>query len=480
MGRKGSVPRRKPKALSTGCGASLADRPVVAVKLLLAGVAVEPRGRLTRNVDSNNRPVGLGGSEAHMPKPDDKSFAIPKQMVWEAYRRVAANKGAPGVDGQALEQFEADLAGNLYKIWNRMSSGSYFPPPVKAVEIPKPHGAGVRVLGVPTIADRIAQTVVAMHLEPLVEPRFHPDSYGYRPNRSAHDALAACRQRCWEYDWVIDLDVQRFFDTVPWDLIVRAVEAVTDSRWVLLYVRRWLAAPLQHPDGTLEQRTKGTPQGSAVSPILANLFMHYAFDAWMAREFAGCPFERYADDVVVHCKSRRQADYVLAAIATRLTEVGLTLHPDKTRVVYCQDGKRRDQHEYTSFTYLGYAFRAREARKTGGGASFTAFLPAISPEALKAKSQRLRMLRIHRSTALSLDEMATWLNPIVAGWMNYYGRFYRSELNPLLWRVNTYLRRWAGRKYRRLRRHTRFKQWWAGLQQRAPGLFAHWRWVRTA
>ena len=196
-----------------------------------------------------------------MPKPEGKPFAIPKQLVWEAYRRVAANKGAPGVDGQALDEFEADLGNNLYKIWNRMSSGSYFPLPVRAVEIPKPHSPGVRVLGVPTIADRIAQTVAAMFLEPLVEPRFHRDSYGYRPGRSQLDALAACRQRCWKFDWIIDLDVQKFFDTVPWELVVRAVQAVTDCRWVLLYVKRWLAAPLQRPDGTLVQRNKGTPQG---------------------------------------------------------------------------------------------------------------------------------------------------------------------------------------------------------------------------
>ena len=233
------------------------------------------------------------------PKPkQDKPFAIPKQLVWEAYRRVAANKGAAGVDGQDLAEFEADLEGNLYKIWNRMSSGSYFPPPVRAVEIPKPHSSGTRMLGVPTIADRIAQSVVAAYLEPLVEPRFHQDSYGYRPGRSAHDALAVCRQRCRKYDWTIDLDVQKFFDTVPWDLVVRAVRSVTDCPWVLLYVKRWLAAPLQHPDGTLSARDKGTPQGSAISPSLANLFMHYAFDLWMAQEFPGCPFERYADDGV--------------------------------------------------------------------------------------------------------------------------------------------------------------------------------------
>jgi group II intron reverse transcriptase/maturase len=252
------------------------------------------------------------------------------------------------VDGQALEEFEAGLEGNLYKIWNRMSSGSYFPPPVRAVEIPKPHSPGVRVLGVPTVADRIAQTATAMYLEPLVEPRFHQDSYGYRPGRSQLDALAACRRRCWKYDWIIDLDVQKFFDTVPWRLVVRAVRAVTDCPWVLLYVKRWLAAPLQRPDGTLVERSEGTPQGSAISPVLANLFMHFAFDLWMARAFPGCPFERYADDAVVHCRTRGQAEQVLAGIAARMGEVGLRLHPDKTRIVYCKDSNRREEHEHIS------------------------------------------------------------------------------------------------------------------------------------
>jgi RNA-directed DNA polymerase len=413
-----------------------------------------------------------------MPRPEGKSFAISRLMVWEAWRQVKANKGAPGVDGQDLEEFEADLRDNLYKIWNRMSSGSYFPPPVKAVEIPKPHGGGVRMLGVPTIADRVAQTVVAMHLEERADHRFHPDSYGYRRGKSAHDALAVCRQRCWRYDWVIDVDVQAFFDEVPWDLVVWAVETVTDARWVLLYVKRWLAAPLEHPDGSLEQRRRGTPQGSAVSPILTNLFMHYAFDTWMARNFPSCPFERYADDAVVHCRSRRQAEYVLGRVAARINEVGLRLHPDKTRIVYCKDGRRRAEHEHTSFTFLGYAFRARGARSKNGR-NFTGFLPAISPEALKAKGARLRELRIHRRTDLSLDGLARWLNPIIAGWIRYYGRFYRTALDPLLKRVNTYLRRWAGRKYKRLRTHKRFSRWWTGLLAREPGLFAHWSVVRS-
>jgi RNA-directed DNA polymerase len=413
------------------------------------------------------------------PKPKDKSFAIPKPVVWEAWRQVRANRGAPGVDGQDLEQFEADLEDNLYKIWNRMSSGTYFPPPVRAVEIPKPHGGGVRMLGVPTIADRVAQTVVAMQLEPLVEPRFHPDSYGYRPSKSAHDALATCRARCWKYDWAIDLDVQKFFDEVPWELIVRAVQAVTDRPWVLLYIKRWLAAPLQHPDGTLEQREKGTPQGSAVSPILANLFMHYAFDTWMVRNFPGCPFERYADDAIVHCTTRLQAEHVLGRIVARMEEVGLRLHPDKTRIVYCKDSNRRGKHEHISFTFLGFAFRPRQVINHEAGGRFTSFSPAISPGALEAKGARLREMRIHRRTDLTLNDLARWLNPIIAGWMRYYGRFYRSALYPLLRRVSFYLKRWAGKKYKRLRTHKRFQRWWRGLHGREPGLFAHWQWVRS-
>ena len=234
-------------------------------------------------------------------KSADKPFDISKLEVWNAWLKVKGNKGAAGVDGQSLAAFEEDLQGNLYRIWNRMSSGSYFPPPVKAVEIPKAHGAGTRMLGVPTVADRIAQTVVAAHLEAKVEPIFHADSYGYRPKRSALDAVGICRQRCWKYDWVIDLDIRKFFDSVPWDLVLKAVAAHTAAPWVLLCVKRWLSAPLQQPDGTLLERHRGTPQGSSISPVLANLFMHYAFDLWLSRTFPAIVFERYADDAVVHC-----------------------------------------------------------------------------------------------------------------------------------------------------------------------------------
>ena len=403
-----------------------------------------------------------------------KPFDIPKSMVWEAYQRVKANKGAAGVDGQSVEQFEQDLRNNLYRLWNRMSSGSYFPPPVKAVEIPKASG-GVRILGVPTVADRIAQTVVAMFLERLVEPVFHPDSYGYRPGRSALDAVAACRERCWRNDWVIDLDVRAFFDSVDHSLMLKAVARHTDAKWVLLYVARWLKAPMRQPDGTLAARDRGTPQGSAVSPVLANLYLHYAFDMWLAREHPGVAFERYCDDAVIHCTSQEQAVMVRDALAARLAEVGLELHPDKTRVVYCKDADRRGDHEVTSFTFLGYTFRPRLARNRWGK-HFVSFLPAVSKDAVKAMSREIRSWHIARRSDKSLTDLALMFNSIVQGWINYYGRFYKSMLYPLLRRINEHLVRWACRKYKRLRRRERrAKELLARAARRYPGLFAHWR-----
>jgi RNA-directed DNA polymerase len=409
------------------------------------------------------------------PKLSDKSFDISKWVVWEAYQRVKANKGAAGVDEVSIAEFEKDRDKNLYRIWNRMSSGSYFPPPVKAVEIPKAGGKGVRVLGVPTVSDRVAQTVAKMYLEPTVEPIFHPDSYGYRPKKSALDAVGACRQRCWRADWVIDLDIKAFFDSVPWDLILKAVEHHTTQRWILLYVRRWLAAPIQQPDGSLVARDRGTPQGSAISPLLANLFMHYAFDAWMAREFPSVSFERYCDDAVVHCASERQARMLRDAIATRLAHVGLELHPDKTRIVYCKDADRRGDHEVTSFTFLGYTFRPRLA-KNKWGKHFVSFLPAVSRDAVVAMGREIRSWHIARRSDKSLDDLARMFNSIVHGWINYYGHFYKSMLYPLLRRLNRHLARWACRKYKRLKRRERkAMHWLAEVAQRAPSLFAHWR-----
>lgn len=409
-------------------------------------------------------------------KASGKPFVISKRAVWEAWEKVRANKGAPGVDGKTIAEFETDLKGNLYKVWNRMSSGSYFPPPVRAVEIPKGHGKGTRLLGVPTVADRVAQTVVAMELEGRVEAIFHPDSYGYRPMRSALDAVASCRRRCWATDWAIDLDIAKFFDSVPWDLMIKAVEANTEVPWVVLYVKRWLQAPLQLPDGSLRVRDRGTPQGSAVSPVLANLFLHYAFDVWMAREFPDVGFERYVDDAVVHCVSEVQAQTVLAALEKRMVEVGLELHPDKTRIVYCKDGKRRGSYEHTEFTFLGYTFRPRGVR-TKTGRMFTGFNPAISKDALKKLGGQVRSWRLHRHTKASVADLADWVNPVVRGWMNYYGAFYRSALYPLLGRINAYLMRWLRNKFKRFRARKKAHEAWVRAVSARPRFFAHWAWI---
>jgi RNA-directed DNA polymerase len=405
-----------------------------------------------------------------------KPFGISKWEVWQAYQKVAANKGAAGVDGVSLAEFESDLRGNLYKIWNRMSAGSYFPPPVRAVEIPKAHGAGTRMLGIPTIGDRIAQTVVAARLEAAVEPKFHPDSYGYRPRKGALDAVGKCRERCWRYDWVIDLDVKKFFDTVPWDRIIAAVGANTDLPWVILYVKRWLAAPIRMPDGTLAARDRGTPQGSAVSPVLANLFMHYAFDLWLAREFPGCPFERYADDAVIHCRTRPQAEAVLDELRKRMEQVGVSLHPEKTRIVYCKDGKRRGSHEHTEFTFLGFTFRARGLRARNGNV-FTGFAPAVSKDAIKKMSARVKSWRLHALTGHTMGEIARSVNPVIRGWMQYYGAFYKTELHRVLRRINAYLVRWIRKKYRRLRPVKKAHGAWKRITGQSPALFAHWQWV---
>ncbi|WP_338895736.1 group II intron reverse transcriptase/maturase [Streptomyces sp. TG1A-60] len=401
-----------------------------------------------------------------------KPFDISKWEVKEAWEEVKANKGAPGLDGQSIDDFEKDLRNNLYRVWNRMSSGSYFPPPVRAVEIPKPHGGGTRVLGIPAVADRVAQTVVARHLMRRVDPAFHPDSYGYRPGRSALDSVERCRERYWKRDWVVEFDIAKFFDSVPWDLL-KAVEAHTDAGWVNLYVRRWLAAPLVMPDGSLLERERGTPQGAPVSPVLANLFLHYAFDTWMAREFPTIWFERYADDAVLHCVTERQARQVLAALRDRLVEVGLQLHPDKTRIVYCKDDKRRGSYEHTSFTFLGYTFRPRKNR-TRHGRRFLSFEPAVSRQALTRIGREVRSWQLHYRTDISFVDLARRINPAVRGWINYYGRFRPWELLPFLMRINAYLVRWIRRKYKRLDGTKRAHAKLVEIAKRYPRMFAHW------
>ncbi|QIY68079.1 group II intron reverse transcriptase/maturase [Streptomyces sp. RLB1-33] len=407
-------------------------------------------------------------------KSQTKPFEISQWEIKEAWEEVRANKGAPGADGQSIADFEKDLRNNLYKVWNRMSSGSYFPPPVRAVAIPKPQGRGTRMLGIPAVADRVAQTVVARHLMRRVDPVFHPDSFGYRPGRSALDAVEKCRERCWKRDWVVEFDISQFFDSVPWDLLVKAVEAHTDAVWVKLYVRRWLAAPLKMPDGTLLERERGTPQGAPVSPVLANLFLHYAFDTWMAREFPTVWFERYADDAVLHCVTERQAHQVLTALAGRMAEVGLHLHPAKTRIVYCKDGRRHGSFEHTAFTFLGYTFRARRNRNRHGRL-FLSFDPAVSNDALKKMVREVRSWQLHTRSDLSFNDLARWVNPVVGGWINYYGRFRPWELHPFVMRINAYLVRWIRQKYKRLKAKRKALAKMQEIARRCPRMFAHWR-----
>ena len=403
-----------------------------------------------------------------------KSYDISKHKVLEAFQRVKANKGAAGIDDESLEAFEANLKNNLYKIWNRMSSGSYFPPAVKAVEIPKKSG-GKRILGVPTVADRVAQMVAKIYFEPTVEPYFHPDSYGYRPGKSAVDAIAITRQRCWRNDWVFEFDIKGLFDNIDHQLLMKAVRKHTDNPWVILYIQRWLKASFQMPDGTIKERTKGTPQGGVISPVLANLFLHYAFDMWMVRNHPTKSFARYADDGIAHCRSLKEAEQLRNSLKERFAECGLELHPEKTRIVYCKDDDRRGEYPETKFDFLGYTFRPRRS-KNKYGKHFINFTPAISNKAKTAIRQTIRGWRMHLKPDKTIEDLSRMFNPIIRGWINYYGRFYKSEMYSILRHVDRALVRWVRKKYKRYRNHQRRATYWLGkIANREPKLFAHWQ-----
>jgi RNA-directed DNA polymerase len=405
----------------------------------------------------------------------DKPFSIDKRLVYEAYKAVKSNRGAAGVDEQTIEQFEADLSSNLYKIWNRMSSGSYFPPPVRAVSIPKKSG-GERILGVPTVADRVAQMVVKQVIEPILDPIFLADSYGYRPNRSALDAVGATRQRCWKYDWVLEFDIKGLFDNIDHELLLRAVRKHVTCRWALLYIERWLKAPMVQEEGTTIGRSRGTPQGGVVSPILANLFMHYTFDLWMARTHPDFPWCRYADDGLVHCRTGQEAEALKAELQARLAECHLEMHPTKTKVVYCKDGKRKDKYPTVKFDFLGYCFRPRLVRRFRDNSLFCGFNPAVSPSAMKAMREAIRDLNLGHQTQRSLQDIAPQLNPLLRGWIEYYGRYAPSALYPLLRYVNQTLLAWVMRKFKRFKGHKiQASQFLQRLATERVGLFVHWQ-----
>lgn len=406
---------------------------------------------------------------------DAKPFDIPKALVWQAWLLVKTNKGSAGIDQESIYEFEQNLIKNLYKIWNRMSSGTYFPPPVKAVQIPKKHG-GFRTLGVPTVGDRICQTVVKLVFEPNVETCFLPDSYGYRPNKSALDAVGTTRQRCWKYDWVLEFDICALFDNINHELLMKAVRKHTDNKWVIIYIERWLAALMQMPDGTINNRICGVPQGGVISPVLANLFLHYVFDVWMTKYHQDKPWSRYADDAVCHCKTEAEAQALLDELCTRFTECKLKLHPDKTKIVYCKDGTRKGAYPNTKFTFLGYEFRRRRAKNSKSNYLFVNFTPAVCPEAKKDMRKKIRQLGVRKRADLSLKEIAQFVNPILNGWINYYGKYSKSALYPVFRSFNLSLISWARCKYKKLRRmKTKARLFIKSVNQHQPNLFAHWK-----
>jgi RNA-directed DNA polymerase len=403
-----------------------------------------------------------------------RPFRIPKQQVVQAYKLVKANKGSFGIDGESLQEFDKKLKNNLYKIWNRMSSGSYFPPAVREVPIPKDDGK-MRMLGIPTVSDRIAQAIVKMNFEPALEPIFHKDSYGYRPGKSALDAVKNARDRCWKYGWVIDLDIKGFFDNIDHELMMKAVRKHTSMKWIILYIERWLKASIVKEDGTLIKRGKGTPQGGVISPLLANLFLHYALDKWIERRCSRIEFERYADDVIIHCASYDESRILMQQIEKRLEECKLELNKEKTKIVYCKQENRKEMFPTIKFDFLGYTFRPRLVR-TSKGKYLMGFTPAVSNKSKKKFREKLRSLKVKTRTSETLSDLSKLLNPIIRGWLNYFTVFGKGEIYYTVYYINQLLIIWASKKYKSFRRSRRkARKWLSRISNYSPDYFVHWK-----
>ncbi len=402
-----------------------------------------------------------------------KPFEISKNAFIIAFKRVKANRGSYGIDEQTIKDYEIHLKENLYKLWNRMSSGTYFPKPVKAVAIPKKNG-GTRILGIPTVEDRIAQMVVKLYFEPEVESIFHPDSYGYRPNKSAIQAIGVARERCWRKDWVVDFDIKGLFDNIEHDILMEMVKIHTNQSWIVLYIERWLKTPFAMPNGEIKERTSGTPQGGVISPVLANLFLHYVFDDFMTKEFPNIPFERYADDGVAHCISLKQAKYLIKRLQDRFKDFGLELNLEKTKIVYCKDDDRTDAYENISFDFLGYTFKPRKA-KNKNGKIFTSFLPAMSDKAQKAVRKEIKSWKLQLKVDKNINDIANMFNSKLIGWINYYSHYYKSECIYTLKYMNRCLTKWVRKKYKKVNTRKKAVEWLIGVHSRDKNLFAHWK-----
>jgi len=403
-----------------------------------------------------------------------KPFPVSKQMVWEAYKKVKTKGKASGVDAMSMKEFEEKLSGNLYKIWNRLASGTYFPPAVREVAIPKKDGK-VRKLGIPTIGDRIAQTVIKDYMETTIDKIFHENSYGYRPLKSAHQALEKARINVKQYDWVIDMDIKGFFDNINHELILKALDKVISEKWVKMYCKRWLEMPIQKVDGTIERKEgRGTPQGGVISPLLANLFLHYAFDMWITKKYPTNCFERYADDIIVHCKSQGEAEEILLQITNRMNQCKLELHPDKTKIVYCKDYKRKEVHKQVQFDFLGFSFQPRPTKDNQTGRIFNCFEPAISRASQKKIVEEINSLKIHRRSDLTIEEIAEALNSKLQGWINYYGKYRKWVFLNTFRRLRLRMMRWVSNKYK-IKSIRQSYLWLRNFQITHPKLFAHWQ-----
>jgi RNA-directed DNA polymerase len=403
-----------------------------------------------------------------------KPMPISKQMVWAAYQKVKTKGKAYGVDHVSMKDFEMKLSGNLYKIWNRLASGTYFPPAVREIEIPKKDGK-MRKLGIPTIGDRIAQTVVKDYMESSIDKLFHENSYGYRPMKSAYQALTKARINVKQYDWVIDMDIKGFFDNISHDLLLKALDKVVDEKWVKMYCKRWLEMPVQKLDGTIVSKEgRGTPQGGVISPLLANLFLHYAFDMWITRKHPSICFERYADDIIVHCHTQQEAEAILLQIAERMKQCQLELHPVKTKIVYCRDYKRKESHKQVQFDFLGFSFQPRPTKDYQTGIIYNMFDLSISRGSQKRIVEEINRFKIQMWSESTIEQIADTLYSKLQGWINYYGKFRKWLFLNVFRRLSFRLVQWAQHKYK-LSGIKKSYQWLENFQREHPALFAHWR-----
>ena len=407
-------------------------------------------------------------------KEQAKSIPITKTMVWDAYKKVKNNKGSAGIDRQSLEDFDKIRSKELYKLWNRLASGSYFPPAVKRVEIRKTDGK-TRPLGIPTVSDRIGQEVIKTLLEPRLDAEFLESSYGYRPNKSALSVVKKVQENVRKHSWAIDLDIKEFFENVNHELIYKALKPHVSEKWMLLYIRRWLEAPVQFPDGTLVPSSgRGTPQGGVISPLLANLFMHYCFDKWLQIHFSEIEMVRYADDIIVHCRTQQEAARILAAIRRRLRDCGLTAHPEKTKIVYCKKSGRNLKGFPVQFDFLGFSFRPIQLKLKRGG-SFLQFDCIMSRKSKVRITQELRKLKFHNKTQRTIQDLALLLNPKIRGWLNYYGKINRRCLRPVFYYLHHRMLKWVLNKYKRFKRSkVKAARWLRWVYKSYPNLFYHW------